>query len=122
MTMDKQSEQAVLTIGRTFRKDSLALYAGILVLAIFLMVNHAVATETDSPASEATMEEETSEGLSDDDFLMEEEETTEEGDDDDAVSIVEKMIEGVARRSGPQVRHKISEYRAGCIAGHTDNG
>ena len=93
MTMDKQSEQAVLTIGRTFRKDSLALYAGILVLAIFLVVNHAVATETDSPASEATMEEETSEGLSDDDFLMEEEETTEEGDDDDAVSIVEKMIE-----------------------------
>ena len=61
--MDKQAGHAVLTVGKRSQKNSFALYAGLLVLAVFLMVNHAVATEADSPASEATMAEETSDGM-----------------------------------------------------------
>ena len=66
MAMDKQSGQAVFTIKTTFRKDSLVLYAGILVLTVSLMVNHAVAADTDSSTAESTVAEEAIEGLSDD--------------------------------------------------------
>ncbi len=66
MTLDKQSEQTVLTIGKGFRQGPFALYAGLLVLVVLLMVNPTVATEADSPAAEATVAEEAIEGLSDD--------------------------------------------------------
>ena len=55
MTLDKQSEQAMLTSGKRFRQGPFALYAGLLVLVVFLLMNNSVsvaadAAETDQPA------------------------------------------------------------------------
>ena len=54
MTLDKQSEQAMLTSGKRFRQGPFALYAGLLVLVVFLLMNNSVsvvadAAETDQP-------------------------------------------------------------------------
>lgn len=75
------------------------------MLAVSLMVNPAVATEADSPATDSTMAEEATEGSSDDDTALKTEEIEEEGDDDDAVSIVENMIE--EWKEGPGLKFVI---------------
>lgn len=66
--MKKQSEQTVLMIGKGFRKGSFVLHAGLLMLAVFLIVSHAVAVaaEVEAPAADSTTAEEATERLPDD--------------------------------------------------------
>ena len=56
MTLDKQSEQAMLTIGKGFRQGPFALYAGLLVLVVFLLMNNLAAVAADAEADSTKKE------------------------------------------------------------------
>ena len=68
MTMNKQSEQAMLTIGKGFWQGPFALYAGILVLIVFLLMNNSVSVAADAEVVDSSMSEEVMEVLPADDL------------------------------------------------------